>query len=110
MIQLKRAYESPAAGDGVRILVERLWPRGLSKKKAALALWLKDLAPSAELRQWFGHDPGKWNEFRRRYQAELKGTASRGWARSRAQRVPPPLPGRAEGPGRPAAAAEIPSR
>lgn len=72
MIKLKRAYEEPAADDGLRILVERLWPRGLSKDKAAIDLWLKDLAPSTELRQWFGHDPDKWPEFRRRYQAELK--------------------------------------
>ena len=72
MILLKRAYEEPSSGDGLRVLVERLWPRGLSKKKAALDLWLKDLAPSTELRQWFGHDPAKWKEFRRRYTAELK--------------------------------------
>jgi uncharacterized protein YeaO (DUF488 family) len=73
MIHLKRAYETPSAGDGLRILVERLWPRGLTKKKAAVDLWLKDVAPSTELRQWFGHDPARWKEFRRRYRAELKG-------------------------------------
>jgi uncharacterized protein YeaO (DUF488 family) len=73
MIKLKRAYEAPAAEDGLRILVERLWPRGQSKKKAALALWLKDVAPSTELRQWYGHDPARWAEFRRRYWVELKG-------------------------------------
>jgi uncharacterized protein YeaO (DUF488 family) len=73
MIKLKRAYEEPAPADGLRVLVERLWPRGLSKKKAAVALWLKDAAPSTQLRQWFGHDPAKWKEFRRRYTAELKG-------------------------------------
>lgn len=71
MIQLKRVYEPPARQDGLRILVERLWPRGIRKTQAAVDLWLKDLAPSTELRQWFGHDPRKWKEFRRRYWAEL---------------------------------------
>jgi uncharacterized protein YeaO (DUF488 family) len=73
MIQLKRAYETPSLDDGLRILVERLWPRGVSKQKAQVALWLKDLAPSAELRTWYGHDPALWPEFRKRYWAELKG-------------------------------------
>ncbi|HEY8459325.1 MAG TPA: DUF488 domain-containing protein [Blastocatellia bacterium] len=72
MIKLKRAYEKPARDDGERILVERLWPRGLTKAKAKVDLWMKDIAPSAELRKWFGHDPDKWDEFRRRYQKELK--------------------------------------
>jgi uncharacterized protein YeaO (DUF488 family) len=72
MIRLKRAYDKPADDDGLRILVERLWPRGLSKKQAAIDLWLRDVAPSTALRQWFGHDPAKWPEFRRRYRAELK--------------------------------------
>jgi uncharacterized protein YeaO (DUF488 family) len=72
MIRLKRAYEEPAKRDGLRILVERLWPRGVRKDEAAIDLWLKDLAPSAELRTWFGHDPEKWDEFRRRYRAELE--------------------------------------
>ena len=72
MINLKRAYEKPAWDDGERILVERLWPRGLTKLKAKIDLWLKDVAPSTELRRWFGHDPEKWNEFRQRYQKELK--------------------------------------
>lgn len=71
MIKLKRAYDEPAKRDGLRILVERLWPRGVSKEKAAVDLWLKDLAPSTELRKWFSHDPEKWNEFRKRYRAEL---------------------------------------
>ena len=71
MIRLKRAYEAPAKQDGLRILVERLWPRGVSKEKAAVDLWLKDLAPSTELRKWYGHDPEKWDEFRKRYRAEL---------------------------------------
>jgi uncharacterized protein YeaO (DUF488 family) len=72
MIKLKRAYEKPARADGERILVERLWPRGLTRQRAKIDLWLKDVAPSAELRRWFGHDPDKWDEFRRRYQKELK--------------------------------------
>src|SRR5215813_6447573 len=72
MINLKRAYEKPSKDDGERILVERLWPRGLTKLQAKIDLWLKDVAPSTELRRWFGHDPKKWDEFRRRYQKELK--------------------------------------
>ncbi len=71
MIRLKRAYEDAATGDGRRVLVERLWPRGVTKEKAALDLWLKDVAPSRDLRTWFGHDPAKWPEFRRRYREEL---------------------------------------
>ena len=72
MIKLKRAYEKHARADGERILVERLWPRGLTKLQAKIDLWLKDVAPSTELRRWFGHDPKKWDEFRQRYQEELK--------------------------------------
>lgn len=72
MIRLKRAYEEPAPKDGLRILVERLWPRGVSKEQAAIDLWLRDLAPSTELRKWFHHAPEKWDEFRQRYWAELK--------------------------------------
>ena len=71
MIRLKRAYDEPSKQDGMRILVERLWPRGVSKEKAAVDLWLKDLAPSTELRKWYGHDPEKWDEFRKRYWLEL---------------------------------------
>lgn len=71
-VMLKRAYEPPAKTDGVRILVDRLWPRELSKVKAKIDPWLKDIAPSTKLRQWFGHDPEKWEEFKRRYRAELK--------------------------------------
>jgi len=71
-IQLKRAYEKPERGDGTRILVDRLWPRGLTKNKAQINLWLKDVAPSTALRKWFGHDPRKWRGFRSRYRAELK--------------------------------------
>jgi len=71
-IRLKRAYEPPSRADGVRILVDRLWPRGVSKDDAALDDWMKDVAPSAALRKWFAHDPERWPEFRRRYRAELK--------------------------------------
>jgi uncharacterized protein YeaO (DUF488 family) len=71
-IRLKRAYAAPAPDDGLRILVERLWPRGLSKERAAVDLWVKDAAPSPELRRWYGHDPAKWDEFRKRYRAELR--------------------------------------
>jgi uncharacterized protein YeaO (DUF488 family) len=72
MIQLKRVYESPSPHDGLRILVDRLWPRGLTKERAAVDLWLKDVAPSTELRKWFGHDPDKWKEFQVRYCKELR--------------------------------------
>jgi uncharacterized protein YeaO (DUF488 family) len=70
-VKLKRAYEAPAAEDGIRILIDRLWPRGISKKKVALDQWMQDIAPSAELRKWFGHDPARWDEFRRRYAEEV---------------------------------------
>ena len=72
-IRIKRAYEEPDREDGTRILVDRLWPRGLTKEKARVDLWLKDVAPSTELRKWFAHDPAKWAEFRSRYLEELKG-------------------------------------
>jgi uncharacterized protein YeaO (DUF488 family) len=72
MIQLKRAYEPAAAADGARFLVERLWPRGVRKRRLRLKGWPKEVAPSAELRKWFGHNPEKWPEFRRRYFAELR--------------------------------------
>ena len=71
MIRVKRSYEAPARGDGRRILVERLWPRGMKKAALAEDAWLKDVAPSTELRKWFGHRPERWDEFRRRYRAEL---------------------------------------
>jgi uncharacterized protein YeaO (DUF488 family) len=70
-VKLKRAYESPSPEDGSRILIDRLWPRGISKKKAALDHWMKEIAPSTELRKWFGHDPARWEEFRRRYAEEV---------------------------------------
>lgn len=71
-IKIKRVYLLPEKLDGTRILVDRLWPRGLTKAKASVDLWLKEIAPSTELRKWFGHEPGKWAEFKKRYHAELK--------------------------------------
>jgi len=71
LIRLKRVYDPPSRQDGLRILVDRLWPRGLTKERAALELWLKDVAPSTELRQWFAHDPAKWKQFEARYRKEL---------------------------------------
>lgn len=72
MIKLKRVYESMGNDDGEKFLVERLWPRGVKKTALANAVWLKDVAPSTELRKWFGHDPKKWEEFQRRYRVELR--------------------------------------
>jgi uncharacterized protein YeaO (DUF488 family) len=72
MIQVKRVYEEPSSRDGLRVLVDRLWPRGLTKERAAVGLWLKDMAPSTELRKWFGHDPARWREFQARYRRELR--------------------------------------
>lgn len=71
-VKIKRVYEQADKNDGVRILVDRLWPRGLTKGKAAVDLWLKESAPSTELRKWFGHDPAKWTSFRGRYETELR--------------------------------------
>ncbi len=71
-VKLKRAYDEPSQEDGLRILVERLWPRGLSKQEAVIDLWLKEVAPSTGLRKWYGHDPSRWEEFRKRYWAELE--------------------------------------
>ena len=71
-VNLKRVYEAPAKNDGKRILVDRLWPRGLTKEKAKIDLWLKNIAPSTELRKWFDHDPDKWKDFKKRYHQELK--------------------------------------
>jgi uncharacterized protein YeaO (DUF488 family) len=73
MIRTRRVYDPPEPGDGTRFLVERLWPRGMKKEELPLDGWLKDAAPSDELRRWFSHDPAKWDEFRRRYSAELEG-------------------------------------
>ena len=72
MITLKRIYEPYDKKDGYRVLVDRLWPRGVSKEKAHLDLWLKDIAPSTELRKWFAHDPKKWSKFKQKYRVELK--------------------------------------
>ena len=71
-IKIKRVYEKPGKEDGKRILVDRLWPRALTKEKASIDLWMKEIAPSTELRKWFGHDPKKWKEFGKRYSDELK--------------------------------------
>ena len=70
-VKIKRIYEPPAPGDGCRILVDRIWPRGMSKQDASISLWLKTVAPSTELRKWFGHSPDRWQEFRQRYLEEL---------------------------------------
>jgi uncharacterized protein YeaO (DUF488 family) len=72
-VQVRRAYEEPAEEDGTRVLVDRIWPRGLSKQRARLDKWCKQIAPSADLRRWYGHDPARFKEFARRYQAELEG-------------------------------------
>ena len=71
-VRVKRAYDAPSADDGARLLVDRLWPRGVKKADAALDQWLKDLAPSTALREWFAHDPARWPEFQRRYAAEVR--------------------------------------
>jgi uncharacterized protein YeaO (DUF488 family) len=72
MIKIKRIYDASAPDDGIRILVDRLWPRGLSKEKAKVDLWLKEISPSNELRKWYGHDPKKWSQFREKYSKELR--------------------------------------
>ena len=71
MIRIKRVYREPSLEDGVRILVDRVWPRGISKERAHVIEWRKDLAPTTSLRKWFGHEPAKWAEFRKRYRTEL---------------------------------------
>jgi uncharacterized protein YeaO (DUF488 family) len=76
-IRTKRVYEEPDEADGRRIYVDRLWARGLSKERARVDIWLKEIAPSTELRRWYGHDPNKWTEFKRRYAAELKSNTSK---------------------------------
>ena len=72
-VRIKRVYDEPAADDGERILVDRLWPRGISKEKAAFEEWMKEVAPTSELRKWFDHRPERWDEFKERYRAELQG-------------------------------------
>ncbi|WP_118973285.1 DUF488 domain-containing protein [Taibaiella koreensis] len=73
-VKIKRAYEEPAPGDGFRVLVDRLWPRGLKKTAAAIDVWLKEVAPSTALRQWFNHDPERWQAFKEKYRSELEGS------------------------------------
>lgn len=75
-VRLKRAYQPSSPDDGLRVLVDRLWPRGVRKSDAGVDRWLKELAPSTELRRWFGHDPSRWDEFCRRYREELSGNAA----------------------------------
>lgn len=75
-VRVKRAYDPPAPEDGVRVLVDRLWPRGLRRDAAKIDLWLKDVAPSADLRRWFGHDPARWPGFQDRYRAEMAGNTA----------------------------------
>ena len=86
-ILIKRAYEPPADGDGYRVLIDRLWPRGVRKDAARIDVWAKDLAPSTELRAWFGHDPAKWDEFRQRYAQELRAPAASALLDDLAQRA-----------------------
>ena len=83
-IRLKRAYDPPSDDDGIRVLTERLWPRGLSKERAQIDRWAKDWAPSSQLRKWYSHDEEKWSEFQRRYrqELELRGEAFEAWVRS----------------------------
>lgn len=76
MIKIKRVYQNYESGDGLRVLIDRLWPRGISKEKAKIDLWLKDIAPSNELRKWFNHEPAKWDEFVKRYHQELNSKSS----------------------------------
>lgn len=75
-VQIKRAYDAPARGDGYRVLVDRMWPRGVRKEALHVHEWAKDLAPSTKLRQWFGHDPKRWEQFQERYESELTGPRS----------------------------------
>jgi uncharacterized protein YeaO (DUF488 family) len=86
-LRVKRVYEDPEEDDGKRILVDRIWPRGISKDKARLADWRNELAPSNELRKWFGHDPDRWEEFKERYRAELEEAGKIGDLRDIAQRA-----------------------
>lgn len=88
VIALKRAYAPPGDADGLRVLVDRLWPRGLEKHRAAIDEWVKEAAPSPALRKWFSHDPARWEEFRHRYKAELSGNAGLERIRALAARQP----------------------
>lgn len=75
-VSIKRVYDAPAKADGIRVLVDRIWPRGIKKEDAKIDMWLKEVAPSTKLRQWFAHDPEKWSDFRSRYLSELKGNTA----------------------------------
>lgn len=86
-LRVKRVYEEPEKADGERILVDRIWPRGLSKEKARLSNWRKELAPSNDLRKWFGHDPEQWEGFKERYRAELEGAGKMGDLREIAEKA-----------------------
>ena len=86
-VRIKRAYEAPSAADGYRVLIDRLWPRGRRKQDLQLDAWLKDLAPSSELRTWFGHDPSRWTEFQRKYRRELRRESSQEALRDLARRA-----------------------
>jgi uncharacterized protein YeaO (DUF488 family) len=87
MVRIKRAYDPPARGDGYRVLVDRLWPRGVRKPDLRLAAWARELAPSDRLRRWFGHDPDRWKGFVARYRRELKAPAARDTLRALARRA-----------------------
>jgi uncharacterized protein YeaO (DUF488 family) len=87
VVKLKRAYEPPSRGDGYRVLVERLWPRGIKKQDLVLDEWRKEVAPSGELRKWFGHDPARWREFKLRYRDELKVSEASAALRALAERA-----------------------
>lgn len=87
-VRIKRVYDDPASTDGYRILVDRLWPRGLSKETAEVDEWLKDVAPSTDLRRWFGHDPAKFDEFAARYRNELTGSEALDHLRTRCREHP----------------------
>lgn len=86
-IEIKRVYDPPDPDDGARVLVDRLWPRGIRKEDAAIDRWMKEIAPSTELRRWFGHDPERWDAFRRRYETELESQKEAlDWLRDQADR------------------------
>jgi uncharacterized protein YeaO (DUF488 family) len=87
MVKLKRAYEPATRGDGYRVLVDRLWPRGIRKQDLPLDAWAREIAPSTELRQWFHHDPDRWREFQQRYRRELKGGVAKERLRKLADRA-----------------------
>ncbi len=86
MIRIKRVYDAPGGEDGERILVDRLWPRGVAREEARVASWLKELGPSTELRKWFGHDPLRWEEFQKRYERELQKPEKRAFLRDLAEK------------------------